>query len=145
MKRHPLKPFIMIIASALLMTACARPVTIRGQVFDAQLNPIKGAAVETVPATDTVTTNRKGYFFLRQILNDEGEPLAIPAGKYQLRITKDGFEEVERTITVEGGETRLARDTMKERVAEVLPTPPTVTPHGDFTNHDVSTPIGGSP
>ena len=82
---------------------------------------------------------------MRQILNDEGELLPIPAGEYLLRITKDGHEDLERTITVEGGETRLAKDTMKERVADIRATGPTVTPHGEFTRDDGSTPIGGSP
>ncbi len=135
--------FICILGGALLLSACVGPATIRGRDVDQTGAPIKGAAIETIPPTDVVITRANGYFALKQILNDQGESLPIPSGRYQLRITKDGLEDLERHIEVEGGDTTLADSEMQERKPEVKPTAPDALPDRKVTAIDVSTPVGG--
>ena len=94
-------------AGSLLFTACGSAVTLRGRVVTLDKAPIAGASVATKPATDSVITNARGFFSLKQRLDDTGASFPIDAGRYTILIKKLGFKDVELQVEAKGGEVVL--------------------------------------
>jgi hypothetical protein len=129
---------------SLLMLACGGgPITIGGRVVDNRGTPIPRADVETRPETDSVVTNSRGFFVLKQRLNDMGEAIPIPSGTYRLVVKKYGFEDVEFVVNVDGGKTRLKDLIMNPRTPDIGEAAPEVTEGPAATRGGTSTPTTG--
>ena len=59
----------------------------------------------TLPATDIVSTDREGYFYIdRRIVPGTGEKEAIAPGVYQIRVSKRGLFTSEFSVNAKKGE-----------------------------------------
>lgn len=134
-----------LLAGALFMlTACGGgPITLGGRVVDHRGSPVPKAEVSTVPETDVVVTNARGFFILRQRINDLGETEPIPAGDYKILVRKFGFEDLGFEVTVEGGQTRVADLVMKPRTPDIGETAPEATEERQTAPDEASVPKAG--
>ncbi len=119
-------------------------VSIAGKVVDHRGEPLHKAEVVTEPETDIVVTNSRGFFVLRQRLNDFGETEAIPTGVYRIMVRKFGFEDLAFEVNVEGGPTRVNDLVMKPRTPDIDETAPDIMREDDRKMEDSSTPIQGT-
>lgn len=129
--------------AAMLMACSGGPITINGRVVDNRGTPISRADVETRPETDSVVTNSRGFFVLKQRLNDIGEAVPIPAGTYRLVVKKYGYEDVEFVVNVEGGKTKLKDLIMNPRTPDIGDAAPDVTEGPAVTGGGTSVPTTG--
>jgi hypothetical protein len=128
---------------AMLVACSGGPITIGGRVVDNRGTPISRADVETRPETDSVVTNSRGFFVLKQRLNDMGEAIPIPSGTYRLVVKKYGFEDVEFVVNVDGGKTRLKDLIMNPRTPDIGEAAPDVTEGPAVTGGGTSVPTTG--
>ncbi len=134
----------LLVGLTMMLVACSGgPITIGGRVVDNRGTPISRADVETRPETDSVVTNSRGFFVLKQRLNDMGEAIPIPAGSYRLVVKKYGFEDVELVVNVDGGKTRLKDLIMNPRTPDIGEAAPEVTEGPAVTGGGTSVPKTG--
>ena len=134
----------LLVGLTMMLVACSGgPITIGGRVVDNRGTPISRADVETRPETDSVVTNSRGFFVLKQRLNDMGEAIPIPAGSYRLVVKKYGFEDVELVVNVDGGKTRLKDLIMNPRTPDIGEAAPDVTEGPAVTGGGTSVPKTG--
>lgn len=122
---------IIISALSLLTFACSSKIIISGQIVNATGIPIPQAEVSTEPATDLVTTNQDGYFFLtRQVGTVEGES-EIQPGTYQIKISKDGFVTLTIPVNAQKGNVWANRHILQQERALIDTVAPEVTEDPD--------------
>ena len=132
--------------SVLALTAAAcgpGPVTIAGRVVDHRGTPVTRAEVVTTPETDVVVTNSRGFFVLRQRINDLGETEPISAGEYTVKVRKFGFDELGFKVVVEGGPNRIADLALQPRTPDIGETAPEVSEERETAPDEGSTPKAG--
>lgn len=128
-----------------LLTACsAGPTQIKGRVVDHRGAPIAKAVIQTDPPTDTVFSSSRGFFVLKQRLNDLGDAEPIQAGEYQIRVTKTGFEDMAADVNVEGGPMQVSDLIMQPRTLDVGEAAPDETQEREVTSGDSSIPVQGN-
>ena len=127
-----------------LLAACgAGPVALVGRIVDENGAPIDKAEVFTEPDTDIVLTNRRGFFTLRQRINDQGEIEAIPSGVYLVKVRKFGYEDMTVEANVQGGPNRLDDLVMAPRTPDISETAPDPTAEPERAPDETSNPIQG--
>lgn len=127
-----------------LLSACAGgPTTIKGRVVDHRGAPIAKAVIQTEPPTDTVFSSNRGFFILKQRLNDLGDAEPIQPGDYQIRVNKSGFEDMVADVKVEGGPTQITDLIMQPRTLDVGEAAPEETEEREVTPGDTSVPKVG--
>jgi catecholate siderophore receptor len=91
---RPVFALTCLLLAASLLTAQTE--SVRGKVVDATKAPIPGTRVSAIPQFREpeahATTNEKGEF-----------SIAVPSGKFNLRVVRDGFLEVTQSIVVPPG------------------------------------------
>ena len=133
------------VCAALVCVACGGgAVSTAGKVVDHRGEPVSKAEVVTEPETDIVVTNNRGFFVLRQRLNDFGETESIPTGVYKIMVRKFGFEDLAFEVSVEGGPTRVNDLVMKPRTPDIEETAPDVMDEEEKTMDDSNTPVQGT-
>ena len=118
--------------------ACSnQKIVISGQIIDATGIPVSQAEIKTVPATDLVSTDKNGYFFLvKQVNVKTGEYKEIPPNIYRIQANKEGFTPLEFSVKAEKGDVWADRQTLMEEKPVVVPIDPkkleepTVMPNG---------------
>ncbi len=89
-------PFIIVAISVLIWSGCAKkPATIKGQVTNAEGQPLAGAAVFTIPQQTSTLTDTLGYFIFED----------VPPGEYSLMAKFDSDSTVKIVGEVEPGAT----------------------------------------
>lgn len=128
-----------------MLTACAGgPTTIKGRVVDHRGAPVAKAVIQTEPPTDTVFTSNRGFFVLRQRLNDLGDAEPILPGDYEIRVTKSGFEDKAAEVKVEGGPMQITELIMEPRTLDVGEAAPEELKDREVAPGDTSIPIQGN-
>ncbi|MFN3202144.1 MAG: carboxypeptidase-like regulatory domain-containing protein [Bradymonadia bacterium] len=140
--------FLRVLTSALLaavLVGCGgQPVSLVGRITDETGAPIPKAEVFTEPDTDVVLTNPKGFFNIRQRINETGEIEPIPPGVYRVRVRKFGFEELGLEIKVEGGPNKVEDLVMKVLTPDIEETAPDPTADPEREPDEASVPIIGN-
>ncbi len=127
------------------LAACGGgPVSIAGKVIDGRGEPIAKAEVLTTPETDIAVTNSRGFFVLRQRLNEFGETESIAPGVYKIEVHKFGYEDLVFEVEVQGGPTRVDDLVMKPRTPDIEETAPDVLEERENTTDDSSVPVQGT-
>ncbi len=135
---------LLVATVCLLSTACGGgPISLGGRVLDDTGAAIKKAEVSTEPETDVVVTNSRGYFILRQRINEVGETEPIKAGVYRLVVRKLGFQDLAIEASVEGGPVRVADLRMKPRTLDIGDTRPEQLEENEVEPDQSSTPKAG--
>jgi hypothetical protein len=131
---------LFLLGAATLVACSGGPTVIRGKVVDHRGEPVSRAEVSTLPDTDIVVSNAKGFFVLRQRLNELGETEPIPPGKYTIKVKKFGFEDLNFEINLEGGPARVADLVMKPRTPDIEETAPEQTEEQEHAPDEANTP-----
>jgi hypothetical protein len=132
------------LASAGLLAACGGgPIAISGRIVDHLGTPIPKAEVVTEPQTDLVVTNSKGFFVLRQRINDLGETEAIAPGVYKIVVRKFGFQDLAFAVTVQGGPSKVPDLHMSPRTPDIGETAPDVLTEEERAPDETSVPNSG--
>lgn len=135
--------WLMPLAAVLLCACGGGPASVAGRVLDDRGEPISKASVETTPETDFVSTNSRGFFVLRQRLNDVGETEPIPEGVYRIKVSKFGFQDLAFEVAVKSGPTRVTDLVMKPRTPEIEETAPEVLEERETAPDEQSVPTQG--
>lgn len=135
---------LLMLAGVLTLVACGGgPISIGGRVVDHRGTPVSKAEVATQPETDVVVTNSRGFFVLRQRINDLGETEPIPGGTYRIMVRKFGFEDLDFEVTVEGGQTRVADLILNPRTPDIGETAPEALEEKEIAPDESSIPKTG--
>lgn len=135
---------LLVMIGLLGLTACgAGPISISGRVVDHQGTPVQKAEVVTEPQTDLVVTNSRGFFVLRQRINELGETEAIPAGVYKIVVRKFGFQDLAFNATVEGGPVKVTDLVLQPRTPDIGETAPDVLTEEERAPDETSVPNTG--
>lgn len=133
------------LAASLLLLACgSAPVSLSGRILDQKGSAVQKAEVFTEPETDVVMTNNRGFFMLKQRLNESGAAEPIAAGVYKIKVRKFGFEDAAYEVTIEGGPTKVPDITLNPRTPDINETAPDTTQEKEFENDTTSTPVIGT-
>ena len=128
-----------------LLLACgSQPVSLTGRVLDQKGSPVTKAEVFTEPETDVVMTNARGYFTLRQRLNESGVTEPIPVGLYKIKVRKFGFDDAAFEVTIEEGPTKVPDISLAPRTPDINETAPDPTQEKEFEHDTTSTPVLGN-
>lgn len=133
-----------IVASAALIACGSAPVSLSGRILDQKGSAVQKAEVFTEPETDVVMTNNRGFFTLKQRLDESGVSQQIPAGVYKIKVRKFGFEDAAFEVTIEGGPTKVPDITLAPRTPDINETAPDTTQEKEFDNDTTSTPVLGN-
>jgi hypothetical protein len=133
-----------IVASAALLACGSAPVSLSGRILDQKGSAVQKAEVFTEPETDVVMTNNRGFFTLKQRLDESGVSQQIPAGVYKIKVRKFGFEDAAFEVTIEGGPTKVPDITLAPRTPDINETAPDTTQEKEFDNDTTSTPVLGN-
>lgn len=129
---------------ALVLAACGGgPISIGGRAVDNRGTPVAKAEVSTQPETDVVVTNSRGFFVLRQRINDLGETEPIPPGVYRIMVRKFDFEDRNFEVNVEGGQTRVEDVILQPRTPDIGETAPEAIEEKPVDSDAASTPKTG--
>ena len=132
------------LALGLVLSACgATPVAINGRVVDQNGTPVDKAEVFTEPDTDIVLTNRRGFFSLRQTINDQGEIEPIAPGVYVVKVKKFGFDDLSVEEKIEAGPNRVEDLAMEPRSPDIVETAPEPTEGPERAPDEASTAVQG--
>lgn len=133
--------------AAIVSVACVAcgggPISLGGRVVDPTGSAIQKAEVSTEPETDVVVTNSRGYFVLRQRINEVGETEPIKPGVYRLVVRKLGFQDLAIEAKIEGGPVRVADLQMKPRTLDIGDTRPEELEEREVEPDQSSTPKAG--
>ena len=133
------------LSAALLLVACgSQPVSLNGRILDQKGSAVQKAEVFTEPETDVVMSNNRGFFTLKQRLNESGESEPIAPGVYKIKVRKFGFEDAAFEVTIEGGPTKVPDITLAPRTPDIDDTAPDQTQEKEFDNDTTSTPVLGN-
>ena len=114
------KSLLLILLSSICCACTAQKIKMSGQVVSASGLPVMRAEVITMPATDIVSTDKDGYFYIdRRIIPGTGEKQNIAPGIYQIRVTKEGFLPLEFSVNAKKGEVWADRHTMQAEKAMI--------------------------
>jgi hypothetical protein len=94
-------------------------VSLSGRVLDQKGSAVQKAEIFTEPETDVVMTNNRGFFTLKQRLDESGVSQQIPAGVYKIKVRKFGFEDAAFEVTIEGGPTKVPDITLAPRTPDI--------------------------
>lgn len=130
--------------TSVLLACGGGPIAIKGRVLDDKGTAIKGAEINTEPATDTVQTTGQGYFVLSRRLSDEGDPLPLEPGTYTIQVRMLGFADAEVQVKVESGDVVLPSITLLTKELDVGDTAPDASDEKENTMDDSSTPTNGT-
>jgi len=109
----------LVVLGALSSLGCGQA-ALKGRVLDDSRQPIRGAAIETVPPTDLLISDTLGMFSIERYLDAQSVPQPLPPGKYQLTIKKLGYEDKVIPVTVgERQEVRLGDITLERKKLDV--------------------------
>lgn len=133
-----------VVASAALIACGSAPVSLSGRILDQKGSAVQKAEVFTEPETDVVMTNNRGFFTLKQRLDESGVSQPIPAGVYKIKVRKFGFEDAAFEVTIEGGPTKVPDITLAPRTPDINETAPDTTQEKEFDNDTTSTPVLGN-
>ena len=133
-----------IVASAALLACGSAPVSLSGRILDQKGSAVQKAEVFTEPETDVVMTTNRGFFTLKQRLDESGVSQQIPAGVYKIKVRKFGFEDAAFEVTIEGGPTKVPDITLAPRTPDINETAPDTTQEKEFDNDTTSTPVLGN-
>jgi hypothetical protein len=133
-----------VVASAALIACGSAPVSLSGRILDQKGSAVQKAEVFTEPETDVVMTNNRGFFTLKQRLDESGVSQQIPAGVYKIKVRKFGFEDAAFEVTIEGGPTKVPDITLAPRTPDINETAPDTTQEKEFDNDTTSTPVLGN-
>lgn len=112
--------FLVIVFTAL---ACSSdPIIISGKIVDKTGIPILRAEIRTLPATDIVSTDENGFFYLTRRLN--AQPPEIQPGQYTILVKKEGYKTLEFNVFAEKGDVWTNRRQMQNEDALVNPIAP---------------------
>jgi hypothetical protein len=129
---------------ALLTLACGSgPIIIQGRVVDHRGMPVSKAEVVTEPQTDLVVSNSRGFFVLRQRINDLGETELIAAGVYRIHVRKFGFEDLSFDVKAEGGPMKVADIILQPRTPDIGEAAPDTTEEQERGSGEGSIPNQG--
>lgn len=129
---------------ALFTIACGSgPLIISGRVVDHRGVPVTKAEVVTEPQTDLVVTNSRGFFVLRQRINDLGETEPIPVGVYRIHVRKFGFQDLSFDVKAEGGPLKVADLILQPRTPDIGEAAPDVMKEQERAPDEVSVPNQG--
>lgn len=135
---------LLLIAGTLTLVACGGgPISIGGRAVDNRGTPVAKAEVSTQPETDVVVTNSRGFFVLRQRINDLGETEPIPPGVYRIMVRKFDFEDRNFEVNVEGGQTRVEDVILQPRTPDIGETAPEAIEEKPVDSDAASTPKTG--
>lgn len=133
------------VALAASLAGCGgQPVSMIGRITDETGAPISKAEVFTEPDTDVVLTNPKGFFNIRQRINEVGEIEPIPPGVYRIRVRKFGYEELGLEVKVEGGANKVEDLVMSVLTPDIEETAPDPTADPEREPDEASVPIIGN-
>ena len=134
-----------LIAAVPFLVACgSQPISLTGRVLDQKGSAVSKAEIFTEPDTDVVMTNNRGFFTLRQRLNESGETEPISAGVYKIKVRKFGFEDAAYEVTIEDGPTKVPDITLAPRTPDINETAPDPTQERGFEADTTSTPVIGN-
>jgi hypothetical protein len=133
-----------VVASAALIACGSAPVSLSGRILDQKGSAVQKAEVFTEPETDVVMTNNRGFFTLKQRLDESGVSQQIPAGVYKIKVRKFGFEDAAFEVTIEGGPTKVPDITLAPRTPDINETAPDATQEKEYDNDATSTPVLGN-
>ena len=133
-----------LVVSALLIACGTQPVSLSGRILDQKGSAVAKAEVFTEPETDVVMTNNRGFFMLKQRLNESGNSEPISAGVYKIKVRKFGFEDAAFEVTIEGGPTKVPDISLNPRTPDIDETAPDTTQEKEFDNDTTSTPVLGN-
>ena len=102
-----------------------KEIQIFGQVTQFNGIPIDKAKVSSIPKTDIVNTDRKGYFRLYRKLTTSGKPAPITPGRYRIVIAKEGYEKLQFDLVVKSGKVWANKRIMQAEQASVEEVAPT--------------------
>lgn len=133
------------LVAALVLVACgSQPVSLTGRILDQKGSPVAKAEVFTEPETDVVMSNNRGFFTLRQRLNEAGETEPIPTGTYKIKVRKFGFEDAAFEVAIEGGPTKVPDISLNPRTPDIEDTAPDMTEEKEHDADTTSTPVMGN-
>jgi hypothetical protein len=128
----------------LVLTACGGgPIIMSGRVVDHRGMPVTKAEVVTEPQTDLVVTNNRGFFVLRQRINDIGETEPIPLGVYRIHVRKFGFQDLAFEVKAEGGPLKVADLILQPRTPDIGEAAPDVLEDQERAPDEGSVPKNG--
>ncbi len=134
----------LFLGCSMLLTACGGSnLVINGRVLDDHGVAVAKAEVVTEPDTDMVMTNQRGYFSLRQRLNELGEAMPLEPGTYIVRVRKFGFQDVNAKVEAKKGEVKVPDLIMKPKTPDIGDATPDATEERNLGADDTSTPIIG--
>ena len=135
----------LLLLVAMLCAACgAGPVSLGGRVVDESGSALHKVEVSTEPETDVVVTNSKGFFLLRQRIDDSGNTQPLKPGDYTVVARKMGYEDFTLKVSVADGPTRVNDLRLKARTLETGDTAPEALEEHKVSGGEGSTPIIGS-
>ena len=135
-----MKSIILLFILFFVFDCGSDPIVITGKVVDKTWIPIFRAEVRTRPATDIVSTDKDGNFYLTRRL--AGQPPEIQPGQYTIIVKKEGYKTLEFGVFVEKGTKWTDRRYMENEDGLVDEVDPTVNTE-DETIDGVATPIMG--
>lgn len=133
-----------VLASTFLIACGTQPVSLSGRILDQKGSAVSKAEVFTEPETDVVMTNNRGFFMLKQRLNEAGNSEPIATGVYKIKVRKFGFEDAAFEVTIEGGPTKVPDISLNPRTPDINETAPDTTQEKEFDNDTTSTPVLGN-
>ncbi len=135
---------LLLTVSLLLTTACGGgPIAIRGRIIDHQGAVVTKAEVITEPETDVVVSNSRGFFILRQRINDLGETESIQPGVYRIKVRKFGYQDLAFEVKAEGGAIKVADLVLQPRTPDIGEAAPDVTEEKELQPDNGSIPNSG--
>lgn len=136
---------VALAALATLATACGGgPIALRGRVLDDKGTPVKGAEIETEPATDPAQTNAQGFFVVNRRITEEGEAVPLEPGDYVVRVRMLGFDDAEVRVKAEGGEQSLPPISLAPKSLDIGDTAPDTLDETPTDMDSSSTPVNGN-
>lgn len=110
---------LMILVASLSGWGCTpKMIVISGQIIQSSGLPIDRAQVVSIPSTDIVTTDTKGYFYIkRRVIPGTSELANITPGRYMIRVTREGYQPLEFSVMAQKGNVWANRHVMQSEQA----------------------------
>lgn len=110
---------LLVLSACFLGLGCTpKTIVISGQIIQSSGLPIDRAQVVSVPTTDIVTTDTKGYFYIkRRVIPGTSELANIGPGRYMIRVTREGYQPLEFSVMAQKGNVWANRHVMQSEQA----------------------------